>query len=392
LILAASLVVNVSVEAGAGDNVSGFAWSENIGWISFNNASGGGAINYGVNISPSTGIFSGYAWSDNIGWISFNSSDLTGCPSGTCQAQLDLQNGQVSGWARVLASGGGWEGWIKLAGDGLNWNSQQGRCTGNNNYDNDNQCNWGVKIDTGTGAFQGYAWSDMVAGWISFSGSNYGVIVSPSIFNQAPRVISPSVDSPNQTDYCGVTSYPAVRVRWQFQDPGDSQSAYQVQIDNNSNFSSPENDSGQVLSANLAYTPSNLSFGASYYWRVKVWDSKGQSSVWKDGSSFATISHAYPKPNFSWAPLSPNAGELIQFADQTTYYGGFVGQSWVWDFGDSQTSSVQNPTHSYLAPGTYQVLLGVCDNSGQCCNGANGKQNIIQTFSPLPDWKEVAPF
>src|SRR3989338_509710 len=59
------------VEAGSNDNVFGWAWSENIGWISFNNTSGGGAVDYGVNVDTTTGIFSGYAWSENIGWISF---------------------------------------------------------------------------------------------------------------------------------------------------------------------------------------------------------------------------------------------------------------------------------------------------------------------------------
>ena len=59
------------VNAGTTDNVSGWAWSENIGWISFNNTTGGGTTNYGVNINPSTGVFSGYAWSENIGWIDF---------------------------------------------------------------------------------------------------------------------------------------------------------------------------------------------------------------------------------------------------------------------------------------------------------------------------------
>jgi len=61
------------VEAGTGDNVSGWAWSESIGWISFNNTSGGGATDYGVDVDSTTGVFSGYAWSENIGWINFGS-------------------------------------------------------------------------------------------------------------------------------------------------------------------------------------------------------------------------------------------------------------------------------------------------------------------------------
>jgi len=93
LIIATLLLLNVQgikkAQAGTGDNVSGWAWSENIGWISFNNTTGGGGVNYGVNIG-SDGIFSGYAWSENIGWISFNQSELSGCPSGTCRAEVNL--------------------------------------------------------------------------------------------------------------------------------------------------------------------------------------------------------------------------------------------------------------------------------------------------------------
>lgn len=98
-------------------NVWGWAWSENIGWINFNcynDYNGDGIrennclpIDYGVKINGSTGVFSGYAWSENIGWISFNQKDLTGCPSGACQAKIDLDSasasyGHLSGWAKPM--------------------------------------------------------------------------------------------------------------------------------------------------------------------------------------------------------------------------------------------------------------------------------------------------
>lgn len=139
-------------EAGASENVSGFAWSENVGWISLNSTSDGSATSYGVNISPltGTGIFSGYAWSENVGWITFNSGELTGCPSGTCNAQVDWASGNVSGWARVLSQTG--DGWIKLSDDSIGvWNGK------------------GVKIDTTTGKFSGYAWSSDSVGWVDFA-------------------------------------------------------------------------------------------------------------------------------------------------------------------------------------------------------------------------------
>jgi len=53
-------------------NLSGYAWGENIGWVNFSPENGGVKIN-------SNGEFSGYAWGENIGWIVFNCQDLDVC-------------------------------------------------------------------------------------------------------------------------------------------------------------------------------------------------------------------------------------------------------------------------------------------------------------------------
>jgi hypothetical protein len=403
----------VSTIADSSDNVSGFAWSSNIGWISFNNTSGGGATNYGVNINLSTGVLDGYAWSrgtdanlGGIGWISFNRSD-TGAPPaapdyGTYLARVDLGSGQISGWARALAYGGGWDGWIKLAGNGLSWNGSQ--CTGTNDYQNTNQCNWGVKINTSDSSFSGYAWSDMVIGWISFKGSNYGVIIGPGSFNQPPN--QPTFPATAETwDNCSLQATSKVTLSWIYSDPeNDPQDAYQVLVDNNSDFSSPAIDScispepNTCLSGNSSqsYTPiTPLDWNTTYYWKVKVKDNQGNWSIFSNSRSFIAPSHAYPWVDFSWLPALPKAKELIQFTDQTIYYGGASGQSWSWDFGDLGTASVRNPTHSYLTQGTYLVRLGVCDNSSPspyCCIGTNARQKSLQISFPLPEWEEISPF
>lgn len=54
--------------------------------------------------------------------------------------------------------------------------------------------------------------------------------------------------------------------------------------------------------------------------------------------------------------------EFIDFSSAGT-------TSWAWDFGDGNISDEQNPTHSFAAPGTYEVCLsidGVC-GSGETC-------------------------
>ena len=71
---------------GAG-NLSGWAWNDEYGWISFCGGQNtadcpGNSIHYRVIIDQN-GNFSGYAWNDGIGWISFNCNQPNP-PSNTC--------------------------------------------------------------------------------------------------------------------------------------------------------------------------------------------------------------------------------------------------------------------------------------------------------------------
>ena len=99
----------------------------------------------------------------------------------------------------------------------------------------------------------------------------YNLIVSEDIkINSYPSLTNLNVSQP---DYC--VSGPTAFFSWTFSDPVDTQSAYRVQVDNNSNFSSPEDDSGEVFSDSNSYaTPlGKLQYDTTYYWRAKVWGS-----------------------------------------------------------------------------------------------------------------------
>lgn len=52
--------------------------------------------------------------------------------------------------------------------------------------------------------------------------------------------------------------------------------------------------------------------------------------------------------------------EIIQFNGDV--YGGSPGYTWFWDFGDNETSTVQNPIHTYKKIGKYNVILTVKDS------------------------------
>lgn len=129
-------------------SITGYAWSDTIGWISMNGSG------YSLSVSG-TGVVTGYAWSDNIGWVSANSSDLSGCPSSPCSASIDSSGG-LQGWLRALSNGGGWDGFISLSGS-----------------------NYGP-VRQSSGAFSGYAWGDMVVGWLDFSYASTDYVADPT--------------------------------------------------------------------------------------------------------------------------------------------------------------------------------------------------------------------
>ncbi len=165
LIAVTICVMAVSAQT-TGNNLHGWAWSSNIGWISFNStdsgASGGSA--YAVTVNNS-GNFSGYAWSPSIGWISFNAADLSAAPA--CQgsatvtpAMVSTTTGAVTGWVRAVAGKGtagypsgisAWDGCIQLSDSTGPTDTQlfpTGVISGTK----------GVTYNPATGQFRGYAW------------------------------------------------------------------------------------------------------------------------------------------------------------------------------------------------------------------------------------------
>lgn len=84
--------VNYGVTNDGAGNLSGYAWAENVGWINFNPNVLGDSSDYGVTIDFD-GNFSGYAWGENIGWINFDSTDLYGYGVLACKVSyIDLGN------------------------------------------------------------------------------------------------------------------------------------------------------------------------------------------------------------------------------------------------------------------------------------------------------------
>ena len=394
----------VQVRAGAGDNVSGWAWSENIGWISFNSTTGGGGTDYGVNIEPD-GTFSGYAWSENIGWISFNKNEFLDCPSGagTCLAEVNLSSQEVSGWARALAYGDGWDGWISLD---------------------------GVKIN-GTD-FEGWAWGDFVVGWISFncnnpetqtacSNSNYKAETSFN-FNWPPNKPQP-VGEGETWNRCWVSPQVAlgtsISFGWTYSDQdGDPQQSYEIWVDGDSNFSGSKfnhvaNEGASSYALNLNHDEegdwlSSLTWSTTYFWKVRVKDTgSGIWSEWSDPNSFTMNSHANPYPDFTWSPSSPSIDEIVQLCavqtepcgtDVSTCYNSSnnpiscSGNTFLWtlpteaEFASTSNVSTENPEIKFTDSGNCMITLKITDGAGSC-----SITKPIQATLPLPEWIEINP-
>ena len=113
-----------------------YAYSENAGWINLAPSHGSGATVEDAKLT-------GYIWLENIGWI-----------------KLDPAFGGVRHDGMGNLSGYAWSentGWINFS------------CATN---DTCTSVDYGVTIDTTTGAFSGYAWGENI-GWIKFDYSGF---------------------------------------------------------------------------------------------------------------------------------------------------------------------------------------------------------------------------
>ena len=145
-----------------------------------------------------SGVWSGYAWSDNVGWISFNPKDWGACPPvGSCSAYSSYPN-TLSGhaWARVLSvvgsgNAGGFDGWIALNGTyGSSSSFGLDNITSATDQTSGYFSGYKMKIisfnKTGSTrtAGSGYGYGGNVVGWLDFSVSDQisaGIYAGPAV-------------------------------------------------------------------------------------------------------------------------------------------------------------------------------------------------------------------
>ncbi|MEI7810189.1 MAG: hypothetical protein WCI41_01375 [bacterium] len=201
----------LKVEASATDSsgftkkLYGYAWSPNVGWISFNNCTNpldsstcAGGQSYDVFFVPvDGGYLQGNAWAPNVGWIDFGSNSgstaSSGFPDGSGQAglaKIDISTGKLSGWARIKSmSANANDGWISL-------------------NDVSASPKYGVQFNPTDGsiyslsaATKHYAWNSDLFGWIDFFGVKIETIPGPVVTLSS----SPDSLSSAQVVYQGTT-------------------------------------------------------------------------------------------------------------------------------------------------------------------------------------------
>ncbi len=178
-----------SYDSSSGE-IEGWAWSENIGWISWNCATDStcNPATEDYKVSVSGGNLSGWAWSDNLGWLSFD-RDITGNPPGEpyqsdgAIARYDSNTRRFSGWARFTAAPeGDWDGWVKL------------RCYGDecDDWVNENSATGGLFVREDN-RLDGWIWGSDVVGWIGVIGIgayNYGLNINTESFKLGGHIWS----------------------------------------------------------------------------------------------------------------------------------------------------------------------------------------------------------
>ena len=96
-----------------------------------------------------------------------------------------------------------------------------------------------------------------------------------------------------------------------------------------------------------------------------------------------------PVADFSYSPITPSDLQVVTFIDMSTDFNGYI-VSWFWDFGDGNTSTLQNVTHQYADNGSYIVTLIVVDDD-QAVNQVSRKISVLNV-GPTTKFTFFSPF
>lgn len=161
--------------------------------------------------------------------------------------------------------------------------------------------------------------------------------------------------------------YQPVKIKWDFNKPAAMSPNDSVVVVPTGGNSVVTADSSFVKDGKTLYVykvPINYVFSATgtYPIRVVVNNPTPDGCTGEQEITYDII--VYQKPTVDWSVNSSGClSDLAQFSDSTKGYGRTI-SSWLWDFGDNTSSTLQHPSKTYTAPGTYNVHLTAMNDIG----------------------------
>jgi PKD repeat protein len=129
-------------------------------------------------------------------------------------------------------------------------------------------------------------------------------------------------------------------------------------------------DGGTSTAQNPSHT---YAAGGSYTATLRVTDNQGAQSTTTSKTVTVTAPNQAPTASFTRSC----SGLTCSFTSTSSDPDGTIA-SYSWTFGDGGTSTLQNPSHTYAAGGSYTATLRVTDNQGAQSTAAS------QTFTVSP--------
>ena len=125
---------------------------------------------------------------------------------------------------------------------------------------------------------------------------------------------------------------------------------------------------------------------------LTVTDNDGLTSTDSTSASINPAGGNTPPVAQANGPYSGTEGNAVQFSSNGSLDPDGSIATYAWDFGDGNTSATANPSHTYVAAGTYNVSLTVTDDAGDSASDATTASIEAIVFNAPPTADANGPY